>query len=164
MFFTSSRNYRRFLVVLDYSCSIKGVSPFALHLTNLTNSDGLLMDHGLTQNVTCVKLSVEIIKNSMFSGRSSISQTGRGRSGNPGIWGENLLLPPANEVWGKVMFLQASVILSTGRWGKIYIQRGRVCIQEGICIQGVGGKTPQWILRDTVNERTVRILLECILV
>ena len=32
-----------------------------------------------------------------------------------------LFLPPANEVWGKVMFLHLSVILSTG---------------EGVCNQG----------------------------
>ena len=29
---------------------------------------------------------------------------------------------------------------------------------------GVGKPPPHWILRDTVNERAVRILLECILV
>ena len=29
---------------------------------------------------------------------------------------------------------------------------------------GGGSRTPHWILWDTVNERTVRILLECILV
>ena len=54
-----------------------------------------------------------------------------------------------------------------------------VCLQGegsgsgGFCIQGGsgssgglhgGGKTPSWILRDTVNEWAVRILLECILV
>ena len=51
---------------------------------------------------------------------------------------------------------------------------GGVCIQEGmhpggVCIQGGGlhpgdGQTPHWILRDMVNERVVRILLECILI
>ena len=30
------------------------------------------------------------------------------------------LLPPANEVWGKVMFLHMSVILSTGWRGSLY--------------------------------------------
>ena len=36
----------------------------------------------------------------------------------------------------------------------------------GICIQGqgVGRPLPYWILRDTVNERAVHILLEYILV
>ena len=59
--------------------------------------------------------------------------------------GGNLLLPPANEVWGKVIFSQASVILFT----------------EG----GVRDMhAPQQILWDVVNERAVRILLECILV
>ena len=28
----------------------------------------------------------------------------------------NTFLPPANEVWGKVMFLHLSVILFTGQW------------------------------------------------
>ena len=36
-------------------------------------------------------------------------------------------LPPANEVWGKVMFLHLCVILFTGGG----------CIQEGVCVQGV---------------------------
>ena len=62
------------------------------------------------------------------------------------------LLPPANEVWGKVIFSQASVILSGGR-GVVASQHasqitspGRstsrgglprgVCIQEGVCLQG----------------------------
>ena len=77
---------------------------------------------------------------------------------------ETRLLPPANEVWGKVMFLLACVILFTGEgvfpWG-------------GICIRGglhPGGLPPErvvhipheihGILRDMVNKRAVRILLE----
>ena len=53
-----------------------------------------------------------------------------------------LLLPPANEVWGKVIFLHLSVIVFTG---------------------GVPGQVhPR--LGDTGNKRAVRILLECILV
>ena len=44
-----------------------------------------------------------------------------------------------------------------------------VCIQAGLhpgggLHLGEGGADPHWILRDTVNERVVRILLECILV
>ena len=56
--------------------------------------------------------------------------------------------------FAKVVFSQASVILST----------------EGICIQGGGlppggwADPPHGILRDTVPEWTVHILLECILV
>ena len=46
------------------------------------------------------------------------------------------VLPPANEVWGKVIFSQASVILS----------RGVVCFQGGLylrgCIQGDGALRP----------------------
>ena len=42
------------------------------------------------------------------------------------------------------------------------------CMAGGVCGRGVyvagGAPTPRQILRDTVNEQTVRILLECILV
>ena len=57
-------------------------------------------------------------------------------------------LPPANEVWGKVMFLHLSVILFT----------------VGFVFQHAMEQTPlPRILQDTVNKRAVRILLECIL-
>ena len=54
------------------------------------------------------------------------------------------------------MFLQVSVrgggVRGKGGW--------RGCMAEGVCMAG-----GVWqILRDTVNERAVRILLECILV
>ena len=40
------------------------------------------------------------------------------------------------------------------------------CMAEGVCVAGghAWHACPQQILRDTVNERAVRILLECILV
>ena len=73
------------------------------------------------------------------------------------------LLPPANEVWGNVIFLYLSVILFTG---------GGACVAEGACVVGgmrgtrvcVAGGHAWQILRYTVNEQAVRILLECILV
>ena len=72
-------------------------------------------------------------------------------------------LPPANEVWGKIIFSQAFVILSTGMkgwlprmhhrshdqrvwiWGGV--PQGEVCLQ-GICLQGGclhpgGGSAPR---------------------
>ena len=84
------------------------------------------------------------------------------------------LLPPANEVWGKVIFLHLFVILFTGG-----------CLPQ--CMLGYhhppGPCTPldhappqtmhppdhahplaQSMLGDTVNARAVRILLECNLV
>ena len=54
------------------------------------------------------------------------------------------LLPPANEVWGKVIFLHLSVILFTGGGG---VLRG-----------SAWSRPPRLLLR------AVRILLECILV
>ena len=44
---------------------------------------------------------------------------------------------------------------------------GGVCVAGGMCgggVHGWGGRGAWQILRDTVNERAVRILLECILV
>ena len=42
------------------------------------------------------------------------------------------------------------------------VEGGGTCVWRGACVAGVGHA---WqILRDTVNERAVRILLECILV
>ena len=95
-----------------------------------------------------------------------------------------LFLPPAKEVWGKVMFLHLCVILFTGGdWLPSMHHRSHdqgvclwgVCLWEiclwGVCIQG--DLHPGWadsppppeihgILQDTVNKRVVRILLECI--
>ena len=102
-----------------------------------------------------------------------------------------MLLPPANEVWGKVIFSQVFVCpqgvgFSTCITG--YMTRGPassgvlplagVCIQGGlhpggVCIQGDLHRGGSWtaslpeiheILWDTVNKWAVRILLECILV
>ena len=96
------------------------------------------------------------------------------------------LLPPANEVWGKVMFLLASAILFTGKVlflggstsrgglhpGGLH-QGGRLGILPWVCLRGGGGLHPggvrqtpseiHGIPRDTVNKRAVGILLECFL-
>ena len=61
--------------------------------------------------------------------------------------------------WGKVIFSQASVILLTG--GHAWLLRG------GVCVVAPGGGGRAWYTTrygDTINERAVRILLECILV
>ena len=87
-----------------------------------------------------------------------------------------ICLPPANEVWGKVMFLHLCVILFTGEgstWGGVLHPGGR--LHRGVDLHPGGsafrrglhagvGRPPYWMLRDTVNERAVHILLECILV
>ena len=74
--------------------------------------------------------------------------------------------------FAKVMFLHVSIIMSTGRAcvGGVCMAggvRGRGHAWQGVrgrgaCVAG-GGHVCQ-ILRDTVNEWAVRILLECILV
>ena len=77
----------------------------------------------------------------------------------PPLHSWNLLLPPANEVWGKVIFLLACVILFTG--GSLFRGRGlcpgRVSVQLGLCPGGL-------CQGDATNgkERAVRTLLECI--
>ena len=95
------------------------------------------------------------------------------------------LLPPANEVWGKVIFSQGFVCpqrglpmggsasrgLPRGIWGGcakrgsayrgvciqrvVYIQRG---LSGGVCI-GLG-----WVDPPELEKRGVRILLECFLI
>ena len=91
------------------------------------------------------------------------------------------LIPPANEVWGKVMFLHMSVILCNGAKGvsvwchllsvclvPCSFQRGGLCPggspSGGLCSVGVSvqaGSLDRKPLR--MVKRAVRILLECIL-
>ena len=86
------------------------------------------------------------------------------------------LLPPANEVYEKVMFLHVFVILSTGRHPHTHPmgrhpswvdtpQADTPSGQTPTCPVHAGIHTPpaQCIL-DTVNKQAVRIPLECILV
>ena len=74
-----------------------------------------------------------------------------------------ILLPPANEVWGKVIFSQASVILYTvegslsgggGLSRGVYVWRD--LSREGLCPRGYSKGV-------SVSEWAVCILLECIL-
>ena len=74
-----------------------------------------------------------------------------------------IFLLPANEVWGKVIFLHLSVILFTGGGG------GGAGIWEGTPGRYTpshprAGTPPSNACWDTVNKRAIRILLECILV
>ena len=100
-----------------------------------------------------IGLTAELRYNGSSGERKRLDQGWQTSSGK-----ECCLLPPANEVWGKVIFLHLFVILFTG----------------GSTWPG----TPPWtrytpldqvhpaqsMLGDTVNVRAVRILLECILV
>ena len=116
------------------------------------------------------------------------------------------MLPPANEAWGKAMFLLASVILSTGGvglcmmslpvWlpGPMFLRGGGFLSLVPCSFQGVSVSGPMFLDRDSPDrnprtetpldrdphpldrdplgqrlplyskERTVHILLECILV
>ena len=117
------------------------------------------------------------------------------------ILSRKLFLPPANEVWGKVIFLHLFVILFTGGghawlllgggmhgcswggacmvvpggghawllWGGAWLLRGVLCVvAPGGAMHGCsGGGGHAWDTTrygDTINERALRILLECILV
>ena len=67
--------------------------------------------------------------------------------------------------FAKVMFLHLSVILFTG--GGTFPGHMTGGVHPGGSASGGGGRCwadPPGILRDTGNERPVRILLECILV
>ena len=92
------------------------------------------------------------------------------------------LLPPANEVWGKVIFLHLSVILFTGgclvprgdAWsrGSAWSGGGGCLVAEAGLLPGGGawsrGSALGGCLVETPTRRlllrVVRILLECILV
>ena len=79
-----------------------------------------------------------------------------------------LLLPPINEVWGKVIFSVACVKNSVHREG------GSASVHAGIppgtkhpqeqAPPGPGTPSEQCMLGDSVNKRAVCILLECNLV
>ena len=77
-----------------------------------------------------------------------------------------IFLPPANEVWGKVIFLHLSVILFTGGGGVSgQVPPGRYTHPPaGTPLPPPGRYTPSNACWDTVNKRAIRILLECILV
>ena len=70
----------------------------------------------------------------MIAERSSVKIHSHGKTST------SLLLPPANEVWGKVMYVFTGVCLSTGGGvptslegaGGIPIGRRRVCLQGGM--------------------------------
>ena len=109
-------------------------------------------------------------------------------------WGTNPLLPPTNEVWGKVILSHLFVILFTGGVlsqhalqvvSQHALQQGGCAIQHalqwGACspgvawsggclvwgVPGLGGLLPGGCLVETPRQPllwTVRILLECILV
>ena len=77
------------------------------------------------------------------------------------------LLLPVNEVWGKIMFLKVSVILSGG--GVAY-RKGLptgFCIQRGVCLQReFAYRRRDWAeppLNAKPEKGAVRILLECCL-
>ena len=71
-----------------------------------------------------------------------------------------MLITAGGSCW-KVMFSQASVISSV-HGGVCSIHMGYA--RGGVCIQKRGSVSREVCIQDVVNERAVRILLECILV
>ena len=67
-----------------------------------------------------------------------------------------MLLPPANEVWGNVIFSEACV--------KNSVHSGGGGGESASVHAGIPPPPEQSMLEDTVNERAVCILLECNLV
>ena len=47
-------------------------------------------------------------------------------------------LPPANEVWGKVIFLHQFVILFTGVEGACMVAQGHAWLLQGACMVALG--------------------------
>ena len=84
----------------------------------------------------------------------------RSTSGCYASYWNAILLLPANEVWGKVIFLHLSVILFTG--GGVPGPRG--LLRGGCLLLGGGGSAPGGGAWWRPLLRAVRILLECILV
>ena len=78
----------------------------------------------------------------------------------PGVVSTISFLPPANQVWGKVMFLHVSVILFTGGGESAWGGGNLHPIREGGLHRGEGWtQTPP-----ELEKRVVRILQECFLV
>ena len=78
-----------------------------------------------------------------------------------------VFLKPVNEVWGKVMFLHLSVTHSVRRGYLPHYILGYTTPRETAPSRQTpppDRQPPPRILRDTLNKRAVRILLECILV
>ena len=107
----------------------------------------------------------------------NFEQTGKVRENHTKYWKSSgisdkcSLLPPANEVWGKVMFLHLCVILFT--WGGGSVQNTPCRQTWGVMADPPRQTpTPSWIQTPPqgrspsgyVNNRAVRILLEYILV
>ena len=89
----------------------------------------------------------------------------------------SVFLLPVNEVWGKIMFLHLSVILLTCQHAMGQTHTPQIPLGRHSPGRHPFGRNPPprqtppdkhpptlWILRNTVNKRAVRILLECILV
>ena len=111
--------------------------------------------------------------------QGSTSPPHRSTSGRYTSYWNAFLLPLANEVWGKVMFLQLCVILFTGglasqhasqvTWPGWSASSGVVRIQGGlhpgefcilrVCIQGGVGQTPEHYRIRSISRRYAFLLL-----
>ena len=73
----------------------------------------------------------------------------------------NRLLPPVNEVWGKVMFLHMSVILSTGGGGLCMMSlpvwlAGPMFLLGALCLGGLCPGGSLWGVSPQQKPRTVK--------
>ena len=109
-----------------------------------------------------------VVLSSSQKDRNSVYRTMRNREW---LWKKSeaklkieTLLPPANEAWGKVIFLHLSVILFTGGVPGQVHPPGRNTSLGRYTPPGRYTPIPISACWHTVNKRAVRILLECILV
>ena len=80
----------------------------------------------------------------------------------------NLTCLDGNQLTIVLNFFSSNLYLSQTKFAKVMFSQVFVCPWGG-SVSGVGGglgrpQSPNRIIRDTINERAVRILLECILV
>ena len=76
---------------------------------------------------------------------------------------QKLFLPPANQVWGKVMFLHLSISHSVHGGGGMH---GRGHVWQGVCVCGKGGMRSQghvWCQRGHAHRRRPLKQAVCIL-
>ena len=86
---------------------------------------------------------------------------GRGHAWQGGMRGRGVCMAGGSCMAGGMLGKGACIAWGCAWWGHVWWEACMVACVVGACM--AGGRAWQ-ILRDTVNERAVRIILECILV